>query len=231
MNTKNKTFRLLALALIVAVVTYFFDNFIYENVKNKYIGAEWRTMGRYTLLAMSSLLFARGVFGFLEDKRNTPAYGRILAGYELTSFEPVALLIQQGKYIENPKRTLTSWELKVRKSLCKMLIGFSVLAILLFAIECGLGWFGDYRTHLNFNYANPFQGVTTWGKSEVIYNVIALMEIGIQMLFVFVFMRGVIGFYHDALVWKLGKTAVLQVTAVADNSLGFAKMTNEARKE
>lgn len=197
LENKSKSYKVALTTAAVIGFTFLCDLSIHSLYYKTPIGGNWNSVERYLLLLLSSFLFVRGVYGFKRDKANTKLFGRIYAGYQWKSFEPVQLLDAPKELPNEDEMKPAAWEGKVKSIAKKYLTYFLIGVGVFFAIETILWDFSDYRTIVSINSVNPMHGVSAWGNSEAIFNLIALFEIAIQTVFMLVFMRGVIGFYHD----------------------------------
>ena len=197
-STKGRKVSVAILAVFLFVL--FNDSFITHNYfSNSPISSNWFSVERYFLAILSSAVFVRGIYGFKMDKNLSKEISDVYFGYHWATKEPTQLIddFNQFENKKDSKNDINPLYLKVKKYFLKYI---SILSVLLFAVasfEMLTGFYLNFgRTSIDSDVI-PFNGVTAWGDSQAMFNFIALLEIMIQSVFVLVFARGVIGFYHD----------------------------------
>ena len=182
--------------------TFFFvmfnDSFITHNyLSNSPISSNWITIERYLLAILSSILFIRGLYGFKKDKENSKTIGKIYFGYHWDSKDIVQLQVDTTHQPDESDKKILE---KARGKLIKYITTFMVVLSGIAAFEMITGFYlNGGRTNISQNILQ-FNGVTAWGDSQAVFTMIALFELIVQSIFVLIFLRGVIGFYHDYLV-------------------------------
>lgn len=189
----NKTQKIIATTVGVVAIMLYFDSFItYNYPLSSQISSDWHSLSRYTLALLSAIVFVRGLYGFKQDKK----YHGVL-GYHWKTKEPIQLLNEQQKIdTQNDKLQINLWTILIKYSVY-ILIAIGII-VGLFVLEVMFGYpLSSYRTVVNHQDTYMFNGVSLWGDSQVVFNLIAIIEVFILAAFTAVFARGTIGFYHD----------------------------------
>lgn len=203
-SKSSKSTKIISVIVGVFLMIIINDSFITHNyLSNSPISSNWLSIERYLLAILSATLFVRGVYGFKKDKDNSKILGKIYFGYHWDSKNAVQLMTDIKEYVSGVSNESDNFFSKhIRTRFIEYIVMIIIILSGVAAFEIITGFYlNGGRTKINPDILQ-FNGVTAWGDSQAIFAMIALLELIIQLAFLSVFVRGIIGFYHDYLVSK-----------------------------